>query len=287
MTSEELDALWDYQDAAASEAAFREVLAEQTDADNRAEVSTQIARTLGLQRKFDEAHATLDAVESTLADRSARVRVRYLLERGRVLNSSGDADGSRPLFIQAWKAARGAGDDYYAVDAAHMLAIVEPTEKQLRWYHRAAELAEESDEPRARKWLGSLYNNAGWSYCDTNHFKDALGMFEKALAWRKDQGQARETRIAEWTVARCLRSLEHVEEALVIQRRLLEEWDAAGEPDAYVFEEMGECLAALGREDEARPYFGQAFAILSEDTWFVTNEGERLARMERLGSENE
>ena len=33
----------------------------------------------------------------------ARVRLRYLLERGRVLNSSGKPDEARPLFLQAWE----------------------------------------------------------------------------------------------------------------------------------------------------------------------------------------
>ena len=62
-----------------------------------------------------------------------------------------------------------------------------------------------------------------------------------------------------------------------------DEWDAAGEQDAYVFEELGECLTALGGEDEARIYFAKAFAILSKDAWFVENESERLARIEQLG----
>ncbi len=229
MTSDELDTLWDFQDAQASEAAFRSFLQKRTDENDCAEISTQIARALGLQQRFDEAQAMLDSIEASLPDHSPRVRTRYYLERGRVLNSSGDAEASRPLFIHAWKSARGAGDDHYAVDAAHMLAIVEPPEKQLRWYHRAVELAEDSDDPRARNWLGALYNNAGWSYCDTNHFKDALPMFEKALAWRKEQGQTREIRIAEWTIARCLRSLGRTEEAVAIQERLCEEWAEAKE----------------------------------------------------------
>jgi electron transport complex protein RnfB len=53
------------------------------------EIDTQIARALGLQRRFDAAHATLDAVSPGLAAVDPRVRVRYLLERGRAYNSSG------------------------------------------------------------------------------------------------------------------------------------------------------------------------------------------------------
>jgi len=47
------------------------------------------SRTQGLQRDFAAAHQTLDAVQSELTDDLCRARVRYLLERGRVFNSSG------------------------------------------------------------------------------------------------------------------------------------------------------------------------------------------------------
>jgi hypothetical protein len=57
---------------------------------------TQIARAQGLQHSFAPAHATLDAAHALLADPAALARqplmqamCRYLLERGRVLNTSG------------------------------------------------------------------------------------------------------------------------------------------------------------------------------------------------------
>lgn len=284
MISEELGALWDDCDYAKTEAAFRELLSKQTDADDRAEVSTQIAHVQAYQEKFDEAHETLDTIEPEIADRSARVRVLYFLERGRVLDDSGNPDASRPIFIQAWKAARGAGYDSYAIDAANGLARVEPPEKQLRWCHRAIELAEESDEPRARKWLKWLYRGAGRRYSDTNHFKDALGMFEKALRGCKEEGNARMIRVAEGTLARCLRSLGRFEEALAIQLRLVDEWTG---PRADVLEEVGECLLALGREDEARSYFEDAYAMLKDHASFVEQEAERFARIERLARGSE
>jgi tetratricopeptide (TPR) repeat protein len=281
-----VDALWDFSNAAASEIRFREALdqfGQSGDRDLHGEILTQIARAEGLQKRFAEAHATLDAVEAELPDRSARVRARYLLERGRVINTSGDPERSRPLFVQAWQTARAAGDDYYAVDAAHMLAIVEPHDKQLRWFHRALELAVASDDERARNWCGALYNNAGWFYCETNHFKEALDMFEKGLAFRETQGEPGAIRIAKWTVARCLRSLGRVDEALTIQEALIKELEAAGETDGFVFEELGECLYALNREREARARFKAAYDVLSKDSWLAEKEPERIARLGRLG----
>ena len=57
--------------------------------------------------------------------------------------------------------------------------------------------------------------------------------------------------------------------------------DATG----YTEEELGECLHALGRPDEARPFFARAHERLSRDSWLVENEPDRIARLKRLGTE--
>ena len=63
-------------------------------------------------------------------------RLRYLLERGRTCNSSGDKAAARPLFVQAWELGRAGGEEDLAIDAAHMVAIVEGGEKALDWNRR-------------------------------------------------------------------------------------------------------------------------------------------------------
>ena len=59
--------------------------------------------------------------------------------------------------------------------------------------------------------------------------------------------------------------------------------EAAEEPDGFVFEELGECLLALNRPEEARTSFARAYELLSKDEWFAKEEGERLGRMKRIG----
>ena len=282
----EFDTLWDYSDPAATEMKFRELLpmAEASgDVSYHLQLLTQVARTQGLQRDFDGAHATLDKVEAAMEDQPDVVKVRYMLERGRAYNSSKEVDKARPLFLEAWKLARSAGEDYHAVDAAHMMAIIEEPEEALRWNEKAMKLAESSSDEDAGMWLGSLYNNIGWTYHDMGDYETALDLFEKALAWREEQEQVPQIRIARWCVARTLRSLERTEEALRMQEALLAEFDEAGEKSGYVFEELGECHLALGRADEAEPYFAQAYEELSQDPWMVDNEAERLARLKQLG----
>jgi tetratricopeptide (TPR) repeat protein len=202
------------------------------------------------------------------------------LERGRVFNSSGKPEEAHPFFEQALELAKNLHEDFYAVDALHMLAILAPPEQSLTLNQQAIEMAESSRQEKARNWLGSLYNNTGWSFHDKGDYAEALRVFEKAEAWQRSKGRVRETHIAAWCVARTLRSLERIEEALSKQRRLNEE--SAGEEDGYVSEEIAECLLALNRLDEARSYFAKAYELLSKGAWLAEQEPDRLRRLKSL-----
>jgi tetratricopeptide (TPR) repeat protein len=282
----EFDGLWDYDNPEQTETRFRAILLQFLEGDPAfLEPLTQIARAQGLQRKFDHAHQTLDQVLRRLEKLPSRPGIRYLLERGRVFNSSGKPELARPFFEQALAMAKQLNEDFYAVDALHMLAIVAPPEQGLALNLQAIQLAESSRQERARGWLGSLYNNTGWSCHEMGDYLSALEIFRKAEAWRRSRGQARETRIAAWSVARVLRSLGQVEKALARQMALQAEYESARESDGYVLEEIGECLLALDRQQEAIPYFRRAYECLSRDSWLAQQETERLRRLHELGGE--
>jgi hypothetical protein len=53
--------------------------------------------------------------------------------------------------------------------------------------------------------------------------------------------------------------------------------------NGFVFEEIGECLLALQRGEEAKPYFAKAYEVLSQDVWLVKNEPDRITRLKQLG----
>lgn len=292
----DIDSLWDYNRPLETEARFRALLPQAEAAGDQAYrlvLLTQIARCHSLTGRYEGAHALLDQVAAALDGAPSLdgapplVRVRYLLERGRTLNSSGDPAGALPLFAEALAVARAAGLDGYAVDAVHMLAIAAPLEERLAWHQQAVALAEASSQPQARRWFGALYNNLGWTLHDLGQYEEALATFEKALAWRQTQADAEATRIARWCVARTLRSLGRCEEALAEQWALLAEYESApaGEHDepGYTYEELGECLLALDRPAEARPYFARAFDVLAQDNWLQRQEPGRLARLRELG----
>lgn len=274
MTSTEIDALWNIDDPVAGYNALTEALAQHPDSAD--ELHTQIARSLGLQGKFEEGWAELVKVSS---EPSHIVAVRVQLESGRLKNSSGDPQASRPYFEQALQLATEGNFDFYAIDSAHMLGIVTSGQESLDWNERALAMAKESQDERARRWRGSLLNNIGWTYHDMGRYTEALERFEEAVDFHENIGNSKRLRIARWTVARCLRSLGRYTEALSILEDLIQ-YPEAG----YVSEEMGENLLAIGRAEEARPHFKRAYELLCQDGYLRTHEPERLERLHALGA---
>lgn len=279
-----LDRAWDFDRPAESEARLRKALVVlPKGSPARLELLTQIARAQGLQRQFQAAQATLEAVERALPGSPERVAVRYLLECGRVLNSSGQPERAAPLFRDALQRAGAAGEDFLAIDAAHMLGIALPGEEGLQWNLEAVAMTEKTNDPRARRWLASLYNNIGWTYHARGDYVTALAYFERALPAWEARGDAQGVIIARWTIARAYRSLGRYDDALQLQLQLAAELAAAHASDGYVYEELGELLLAKGEATAARANFARAYELLATDPNLRAKEPERLARLRRLG----
>jgi tetratricopeptide (TPR) repeat protein len=160
-----------------------------------------------------------------------------------------------------------------------MVALVKSGASQASWNAKALRLAERSRDPVARQWRGSLLNNMGWSEFEAGNYRAALRSFTRALRYRQPDGDAAETRVAKWCVAKTLRLLGRTTEALRMQQNLLTAWRRAKGKDGYVFEELGECYWAMAKAKEARPFFRSAYAELSKDPWLVAQEPARLKRL--------
>ena len=284
--SARLDALWAFDKPAESEVRFRAEAARHLRGSREAsEAMTQVARTLGLQRRFPAADRVLDAVQPTLAQLPARVRVRYLLERGRRDNSSGHRQRAYDWFEQALEVSAGdalPGADFYRVDAMHMLAIAAPLAQQRAWNLKALAIADESSDPRTRGWRGSLLNNVGWTMHERGDDAAALAYWQDALQAFEAKGDVNGIRIARWTVARGLRAVGRLDEAEAMQRALADEFAAAGTPDGYVFEELAEIAVARGDRAAAAAWAAKALPLLSRDAEFRASEPARLARLAGL-----
>ncbi len=279
------DKLWNYYDPAETEVKFREALKETSPEKNLSEhlqLLTQLARTLGLQRKFDEAHLILDEVAPRLTEEQQTEHVRYFLERGRAFNSAGDKRNAEICFRSALDIAKNLNEDYYAVDALHMLAIISAPEIAVGINEEALLFAENSKEERAKSWLGALYNNLGWSYFDKGEYEKALSIFLRSVKWREEQKHQRETFIAKWCVARALRALNRNDDALKIQLALFEEAVTTGQNDGYMHEELGELFLLKNDKLKAAFHFEKAYELLSADPHLAQNERPRLNRMREL-----
>lgn len=284
----EIGSLWDWQDPAVSEQRFRDLLPRaeaEGDLGYRVTLQAQIARALGLQRRFDQAHALLDALEPLLTPESHLARARVSIERGRLWNSAQKPAQALPLFEAAFGAARQAGHDGLAVDALHMLGIAASGDAAVAWNEKAMAYAEASADPRAKAWLGALYNNLGWTCHERGELARALDLQLRNWRWHEERGRVRDTLIGKWAYARVLRSLKRQAEAVALHHELLAAWEALKEPDGYVFEELGENLLELGRAAEARPHFARACELLSQDAGLSKDEPQRLERLRTLGAE--
>ncbi len=283
----DINKLWDYNNPAATEQKFRKLLPEAIEQGNisyQGQLLTQIARTYSLRKMFDEAHRTLKEVEQ-LPLVYPVVQVRYLLEKGRAYNSAGKKEEAKEQFLQAWKLAKREELDYYAVDAAHMMAIAE-TEPilQIQWNDTAIRYAETAIDPSAMQWLGSLYNNLGWTYHDQGNFVKALNLFERAWVYRTiNKSPIANILIAKWCVARANRSLGNIDEALMMQQQLVADYDERELPqDAYVYEELALLNTLKGNQPAAQQAAKIAYDLLSKDTHFIEKEHERWEQLRGL-----
>lgn len=226
-------ALWDFDDPAGSERRFRDAASAASGGD-RLLLQTQVARALGLQQRYDEGHAVLDAVDCD----DVEVGVRVELERGRLLRSAGDPDAAGSHFSAAAELASGGTSEVLHVDALHMAALVAPEAEQVARTLEALAVARASVDVAARNWDAALLNNLGMTHADAGRWDDALTAFEAALTARQRIGERDPIRVGHWMVGWALRNLGRTDEALAVQRTLKADLDSTGDTDPYVDEEL-------------------------------------------------
>jgi tetratricopeptide (TPR) repeat protein len=194
-----LDQLWNFNDPVLSESRFRAAISDAAyDADERAELATQLGRAIGLQGRYEEADALLDSIDGD----EPTVAVRVLLERGRVLNSSGHAEMAVPLFEQAAELADHLSEEFLAVDALHMLAIADTAHAET-WTRSALEYASTVHDARTRRWMVALHNNLGWALHDAGRCTEAMVEFQLAEQWAERVGTPQQQELARAAINDC------------------------------------------------------------------------------------
>jgi tetratricopeptide (TPR) repeat protein len=262
--------LWDYAKPEVSEQRFRELVAS-SKGDDVLILQTQIARSYGLRKRFDEARSILDNIKPLLETSGAEPRVHYWLELGRTYasathNAASQTEATKAIardaYTSAIKLAQAAKLDYLTIDAMHMMAFVDTEpEAVLAINLKTVAAMEASTQPDAKRWAASLYNNVGYGLHGVGRYEEAQVQFEKALKATQAGGSAGKVRIQQWMLAWNLRALKRNDEALAAQLALEKDCDLADEPDEYVFEELAILYAARGDEAKAAHYRAKQAAM--------------------------
>ena len=281
--ADRLRQLWDFDDLDSTESRLRALFEQETDDGARAEILTQLARIEGLRGSFGEAERLVADAEA-LAGTSGVAAARIALERGRILRSSGRVAEALPHFERAFATARGAGEQFIAVDAAHMAALAAGgRDGFVEWTERGIALAENDES--ASYWLGPLLNNLGWEHFEAGQYADALSAFERALTEReRDPGNQSAIEIARYAVAKTLRALGRSSEAVPLLEQSVAWAESEDAPDGWFHEELALSYADLGRAAEAADQARKSLALLPEADPTFESDGERETRLRRLAS---
>lgn len=254
------------------------------------QILSQIALAQAMNRKFTEAHKTLDKAEASLTSEYELARVRILLERGRVFHQSDNINEALPLFKRSYELSKKHKFDFHTVNAAHMVAIVEESvDEKIKWNKKAIDLAQKTQDKKAYTWLGALYNNLAQNYIEAKQYSEAHSAFEKCKKYAEEKGDMIVVRGAKWGIARSLRSLELLDNALEMQLALLEEYETIAKKGelpielivvgrGMIYEELTEIHLA-----NVKKFSVLAYQDLSQDPWFVKLEPKRLEKMKQLG----
>jgi tetratricopeptide (TPR) repeat protein len=259
----DISKLWDFSKPEASEQRFRAALPTASP-EEKLILQTQIARTYGIRQDFARAQEILTSIEQQVQSASAEPRTRYFLELGRTYASTTHSPDTQTIeakekaksaFLRAFEIAEKANLDSLAIDAIHMMAVVDTDpQDQLAWDMKAINYMENSSQLAAKQWEGSLRNNVGYALHLLGRYEEALTQFNLSLEAHERLGDSQTIRIAHWMIAWTLRALGRIQEAIDIQLRLERECDEAGEPDPYVFDELVDLYRTLGNSAKVEFY---------------------------------
>lgn len=250
---------------------------------------SRLAVAQALQKKFKLAHKTLDKAENELTPEQALVQVRLLLERGRVFIIAYDFKAALPHVKKCYQLSKKYKLEMYAIDAAHMMpVIVNNVKDKIKWNKIAINIAEKSrNKKEAKEWIKILHQAIGLNYIEAKQYKKALLSFKKSKQLVEKSGPKILAIGAKIGIAKSLRLLNQIDDALDIQIKLIKDCNILKNKNlhpieinlfyGWIYEELAELH--LKKVMEFSPL---AYQHLSKDPWHIKNVPARLARMQKL-----
>jgi tetratricopeptide (TPR) repeat protein len=283
----DIDGFWNFDNLPQTESRIQMMLpSEGPWKAEQVEALTQLAHAQVLQNKMPEAKATLIQAQQLIAllEPAERIRpeIRWLLEQGRVFCLSMTPSKAIECFGQAWTLANKNNLTFFAIESALMLAITQPLKSRQQWLEMALDLAEKATSEQCKLWLAQLYLMQGWHYFDVHRFDKALEFFEKSVARPRFPGDNQKVVVSKWSAARAIRALGRFDEAMAIQNSLLNELTEKGQENGHVYLEIGECMQAQQKHEEAKAFFEKAYKLLSADQWYSDNRNFELSRIQYI-----
>lgn len=208
---------WNFGDPTESRAIFESLLPTLDDRQEYLDVVAQIARTYSLKGENENCLETMKPVWDEGLKLGGRAAASLMLEAARAYRGMGMIDKARQGFDDVAQT----GPEDLRVDALHMLALIAEGDQVDFFNQQAITLAKTSKDEWAKRWIGSLYNNMGWSRFEAGDFDEALEYFESALLARYEFGQTDRVDEAKWCIGHTLCKMGRIEEAKELQQEML------------------------------------------------------------------
>ena len=214
---------------------FEEIAGEAEAAgDNSAfvEAASMRARSYLITEKKDEGRPWLVRAAARAAESDPAGWSRYLGVRGRFEWQDGDNETATNTFLEMFDYCGEKELWERAVDAAHMIAITGDQKEKFDWSLKGIEMAEKGGMDG---WLGPLWNNLGWNYCDDERYDEAYDALVKAREYHYKSEAELPRLIADYSVAHVMMKQDRLHEAEAEMLKVLD-WatrlNADGESNA-------------------------------------------------------
>ncbi len=254
---------------------------------NRIQAFSQVSRCFSLLGNLKKGKTWLNKARIIATSNYPKGWARYLGVKGRFGIEENEIENAVTTFNNMYDFSTHHKLYNYAIDAAHMLALLGTKEHQIKW---ALKGIKEANIYHEYKWLGALWNNLGWAYHDIGEHEKSLEALKKAREYHRKYSNEKAILIADWSVGCLLRKLGRVEEAEKLFKPVLEKSKHLGDVEwiGLTIQELGEIEIIRGNFILGLSYLKQSQKYLEEakmPEWDLTGYQNLVKKIEKINKE--